>query len=136
MRSPSSPRASSPASGRRRSASDCHAPESLLEARYDAEDPWGKARTKGAVLRKVGLELDIERPLVVFVGPLDEESGADLVADALPSLLKNDLTLIAAGRGNSTIAAKIRAIANERPELVVLLDEDDDEVARRLHAAA
>ena len=112
------------------------ATDSLLEARYDAEDPWGKARTKGAVLRKVGLDLNIERPLVVFFGALDEESGADLVADALPALLKNDLTVVIAGRGDHDIAARIRATADERPETVVLLDEDDDELARRLHAAA
>jgi starch synthase len=112
------------------------ATDSVLEARYDAEDPWGKARTKGAMLRKLRLDLDIERPLAVFIGPLGEESGADLVVEALPGLLKNDLAVVVAGAGNSAIAQKIRAASDERPEVLALLDDYDGELVRRLHAAA
>jgi starch synthase len=112
------------------------ATDSLLEARYDAEDPWGKARTKGAMLRKLRLELDIERPLVVFVGPLDEESGADLVAEALPGLLKNDVALVVAGTGNAALAHELRAASDERPEVLAFLEENDEELVRRLNAAA
>ncbi|HEX6766425.1 MAG TPA: glycogen/starch synthase [Polyangiaceae bacterium] len=113
------------------------ATDSVLEARYDAEDPWGKARTKGAVLRKLRLDLDIERPLAVFVGPLSEEGGADLVLEALPGLLKNNLALIVAGRGDTTLSERLRAASDERPEVFALIDDGvDDELGRRLHAAA
>jgi len=108
----------------------------VLEARYDAEDPWGKARTKGTLLRKLRLDLDIARPLAVFAGSLGEESGADLVVEALPSLLKNDLAVVVAGRGSASLAAAIRAASDERPELLAFVEEDDDELLRRLHAAA
>ena len=112
------------------------ATDSVLEARYDAEDPWGKARTKGAMLRKSRLDLDIERPLAVFVGSLDQGGGADLVLEALPAFAKNDLALIVAGSGDRALTEKLRAASDERPELVALLDETDDELLRRLHAAA
>jgi starch synthase len=112
------------------------ATDSSLEARFDAEDPWGKARTKGAVLRKLRLDLDIERPLAVFVGPLGQESGTDLLLEALPGLVKNDLAVAVAGRGDESIAQKLRALSDERPELIAFVDETDDEQSRRLHAAA
>jgi len=112
------------------------ATDSLLEARYDAEDPWGKARTKGAMLRKLRLELDIERPLVVFAGSLDEESGADVVSEALAGLLKNDVALVVAGRGNAALAQKLRAASDERPEVFAFVEENDEELVRRLHGAA
>jgi starch synthase len=112
------------------------ATDSVLEGRYDAEDPWGKARTKGAMLRKLRLDLDIERPLALFVGPLGESSGADLVLEALPGLLKNDVAVVVAGAGDASIAQKIRAASDERPEVLALLDDYDDELVRRLHAAA
>jgi starch synthase len=112
------------------------ATDSVLEARYDAEDPWGKARTKGALLRKLRLDLDIGRPLAVFAGALGEESGADLVVEVLPSLLKNDLAVVVAGKGSGSIAADLRAASDERPELFAFVEENDDELLRRLHAAA
>ncbi|HVR20119.1 MAG TPA: glycogen/starch synthase [Polyangiaceae bacterium] len=112
------------------------ATDSLLEARYDAEDPWGKARTKGVVLRKLRLDLDIARPLAVFAAPLGEESGADLVLEALPALLKNDLAVIVLGTGDARIAEKLRAASDERPELFAFVEDRDDELVRRLHAAA
>ena len=113
------------------------ATDSVLEARYDAEDPWGKARTKGAVLRKFRLDLDIERPLAVLVGPLSEDGGADIVLEALPGLLKNDLALIVAGRGGAGLTERLRAASDERPEVFALIDDGvDDELGRRLHAAA
>jgi len=112
------------------------ATDSVLEARYDAEDPWGKARTKGAMLRKLRLDLDIERPLAVLVAPLDEESGADIVLEALPALLRNNLALVVAGRGNASIAERFRAASDERPEALALVEDVDDELTRRLNAAA
>jgi starch synthase len=112
------------------------ATDSVLEARFDAEDPWGKARTKGAVLRKLRLDLDIGRPLALFAGPLVEESGADLVVEALPSLLKNDVAVVVAGKGGGALAAALRAASDERPEVLAFVEEDDDELVRRLHAAA
>jgi starch synthase len=112
------------------------ATDTALEGRYDAEDPWGKARTKGAVLRKLRLDLDIERPLAVFVGPLAPESGADVVLEALPALLKNDLALVVAGTGDAALNDKLRAASDERPEFFALVDDADDELVRRLHAAA
>jgi starch synthase len=112
------------------------ATDSVLEARYDAEDPWGKARTKGAMLRKLRLDLDIERPLAIFVAPLDDDSGAALVLEALPALLKNNLALVVAGRGNAAITERFRAASDERPEMLAVVDDSDDELGRRLHAAA
>jgi starch synthase len=112
------------------------ATDTSLEGRYDAEDPWGKARTKGAMLRKLRLDLDIERPLGVFLGPLGSESGADLVLEALPALLRNDFALVVAGAGDAALKEKLRAASDERPEHFALVDDYDDELVRRLHAAA
>jgi starch synthase len=88
------------------------------------------------VLRKLRLDLDIERPLAVFVGPLAPESGADVVLEALPALLKNDLALVVAGTGDAALNDKLRAASDERPEFFALVDDADDELVRRLHAAA
>ena len=47
-----------------------------------------------------------------------------------------EVALVVAGAGDAVIARKIRAAADERPEVLALLDDYDDELVRRLHAAA
>lgn len=107
-----------------------------LDARYDAEDPYGKARTKGAMLRQLRLDLDISRPLAVFAAPLDREHGADVVLAALPELLRQNLSLIVAGEGDSELADAFRAARGDRPESLAFVERPDDAQIRRLHAAA
>jgi starch synthase len=107
-----------------------------LDARFDAEDPFTKARTKGAILRQLRLDLEILRPLAVFSAPLDREHGADVLLAALPELMRQNLSLIVAGEGDPEIVAGFRAARSERPEAVALVERPDDAQARRLLAAA
>jgi starch synthase len=107
-----------------------------LDARYDAEDPWTKARTKGALLRQLRLDLDILRPLALFAAPLDREHGADLLLTALPELLRQNLALVIAGEGDPELVAAFRVARTERPEALALVERPDAAFVRRLHAAA
>ena len=107
-----------------------------LDARYDAEDPFSKARTKGAVLRQLRLDLDIARPLALFGAPLDREHGADLVLAALPELLRQNIALIVAGEGEPELVDAFRAARGDRPESLALVERPDDAQLRRLQAAA
>jgi starch synthase len=111
------------------------ATDPVLDARYDAEDPANKARTKGAVLRGLGLELELGRPLLVLAGELSREHGADLVLAALPSLMKYDLALVIAGNGAEFDEA-LNAARRDYPETFAYLPNLDDGAFRRLNAAA
>jgi starch synthase len=107
-----------------------------LEARFDAEDPWTKARTKGAILRHLRLDLEIQRPLVLFAGPLAKDSGADVLLAALPALGRSDFSLVVAGEGDAELAAGFRAARDQRPEAIAYIDRIDDNQRRRLYAAS
>jgi starch synthase len=111
------------------------ATDPVLDARYDAEDAANKARTKGAMLRHLGLELDLSRPLVVLAGELSREHGTDLVLDALPELMKYDVALVIAGKGEDFDAA-LAAARQEYPETFAYVPSLDDATFRRLNAAA
>jgi starch synthase len=107
-----------------------------LEARYDAEDPLPKARTKGVVLRELRLELEIQRPLVLFAAPLDRAHGADVVLGALPELARLPATVVVAAVGGRGLLAELQAAAAERPEGLACFAAKDDAAVRRLYAAA
>jgi starch synthase len=111
------------------------ATDPVLDARYDAEDAANKARTKGAMLRHLGLELELLRPLVVLAGELSREHGTDIVLDALPELMKYDVALVIAGKGEDFDGA-LAAARQEYPETFAYVPSLDDATFRRLNAAA
>jgi starch synthase len=112
------------------------ATDPALESRYDAEDPSNKGRTKASVLRHLGLELELERPLAVFAGPLDRRRGADLVLAALPELVGADVALAVAGRGDPELEESFSAISGDFQGDVAFVEALDDALLRRLSAAA
>lgn len=111
------------------------ATDPVLDARYDAENAGNKARTKGATLRHLGLELELARPLVVLAGELSREHGTDLVIDALPELMKYDLSLVVTGKGDDFDGA-LTSARQAYPETFAYVPNLDDATFRRLNAAA
>ena len=107
-----------------------------LEARYDAEQSEAKARTKGVVQRELRLELDIDKPLILFAGPLDAAHGADLVLAALPDLARQRAALVVAATEPGGLRSEFEAAALMRPESLAYVDAKDHGLYRRLHAAA
>ncbi|MDQ2647182.1 MAG: glycogen synthase GlgA, partial [Myxococcota bacterium] len=113
------------------------ATDSALEARYDAEDPSNKARSKTALLRALELELDVERPLLVV---LLNKDGADskLVLSSITRLLDQDLSVVAAGAGaqSDAVRAALSAMRSEHPGDFGVVERSDEPELRRLMAAA
>jgi starch synthase len=111
------------------------ATNSWISARYDAEDPSSKARNKVALLRELGLDVDLERPVVVCLGPLEKQRGSDLLVQALPALLKSDLTVVVAGDGPPAIVDPLTALKERYPESFVYLKDTSDGMEHKLLAA-
>jgi starch synthase len=107
-----------------------------LAARYDAEDAANKGRCKSAFLAEAGLEIDPDRPLVVSIGRVVPQKGSDLLATALPKLLKSDVSVAIAGTGDPELADKLRAAAAKAPGRAAYLGEVAEPVAHRMLAAA
>jgi starch synthase len=112
------------------------ATDPALEARYDAEQSEAKARTKGVVQRELRLELDIDKPLMLFAAPLDAAHGADLLLAALPDLARLRVALIVAATEPGGLRSEFEAAALLRPEALAFVDAKDHGMFRRLHAAA
>jgi starch synthase len=112
------------------------ATDPALTSRYDAEDAERKGIVKTQLVRELGLDLEISRPLVVAFGELRKESGLDVLVAAIPSLLQSDLTLVLAGAGSATLVKKVKTQVKRRPENIAHLDDLDSNLQRRLLGAA
>lgn len=116
--------------------------DAYLPAHFSAADLSGKAACKRAVCEEMGVAAD--RPLVVYVGRLMEEKGAELLPDVLARVVtEHDASAIVLGTGKPHFEARMREVAdavNEgTPEgqhrLAVRLAFDEG-LAHRLYAGA
>jgi len=107
-----------------------------LAARYDADDPGNKGRCKTALLQELGLEIRPERPLIVSVGRVVPQKGSDLLAAALPKILKADVAVAIAGTGDAGLVAKLQAAVAKTAERAVYVGAAPEPIIHRLLAAA
>lgn len=95
------------------------AQDTLLPARYDAQDLSGKAVCKAELRRRFGLphpEQVSPRPLFVSVSRLTHQKGVDLLLEAVPWLLSGaDAEVAVLGSGDSHYERGLRALAGRFP---------------------
>lgn len=107
-----------------------------LIARFDAEDAGNKGRCKSAVVKEMGLDVAPERALLFFPGPLTAGAGADLLATALPKILRADAAIVMLGQGDPDVTAKLAAVAERHPDRALMLPSASEAVIHRLYAGA
>jgi starch synthase len=113
------------------------ATDPALAARYDAEDFQNKARCKGALQTELGLAIDVQAPIVAFVGRLVEQKGADLVAGILLKLLRaTPCQVVVAGDGDPALVRALGEAASKSLGRAAFVQAASEPVVHRIFAAA
>lgn len=112
------------------------ATDSALVARYDADDPSNKARSKTALLRELELELELDRPLIVSIGRVAHQKGSDILAEAMPALLKLDASFVLAGHGDRQLEDGLERAAAGARDRARFLGRVSEARSHQLYAAA
>lgn len=108
-----------------------------IAARFDAEDPSNKARCKGALQKELGLAIDGAASIVACVGRLVHQKGTDLVAEAMPRLLRaTDAQIVVAGDGDASLAGAIEAAAAKSHGRAVFARAASEALVHRIFAGA
>ncbi len=105
-----------------------------IKARYDEDDPAGKAECKNDLTKEYGL--DAERPLLAVVSRFAEQKGIDLVVAAAQGLLEMGWNLFFLGTGDPGLEADVRVLGYERPGQVAAVIGYDEALSHRIYAAA
>jgi starch synthase len=108
-----------------------------LYSNYGVDDAAaGKAVNKSAVQEELGLERG-EAPLVVFIGRLAGQKGADLILAAQQELLALPAQYVLLAAGDPELEQRCRAFAESAPPgRVQVRIAHDERLAHRLTAAA
>ncbi len=113
------------------------ATDATLATRYDAQDPSGRVRCKGALQRELGLPLEPTVPIIVSVGRMVHQKGTDLVAGALPEILRaTDAQIAIAGDGDPDMVARVEAAVAKSDGRAVFVRAAPEAVVHRMFSGA
>lgn len=110
--------------------------DTALPSRYNAENSANKGTCKTSLIRRLNLDLDVRRPLIVLLGPLTKERGADLVLEVVPRIIAQDAALVVAGTGSAGIVNALTRKELTGRDNYAYVPELDATVERGLLAAA
>ncbi|XP_061355119.1 granule-bound starch synthase 2, chloroplastic/amyloplastic [Gastrolobium bilobum] len=68
----------------------------------------GKSQCKQALQKELGLPIREDVPLIAFIGRLDQQKGVDLIAEAIPWMMGQDVQLIMLGTGRPDLEQMLR----------------------------
>jgi len=107
-----------------------------LPARYDADDPSGKAACKTALQRELRLPTRGRAPLIGMISRLTEQKGLDLIAKAGDELGRLEAQFVFLGTGERRFEQALEALARRYPQKVAVRIAHDDALAHRIVAGA
>lgn len=110
--------------------------DTALPSRFNAENFATKGICKTALIRRLELDLDARRPLVVALGPLTEARGFDLLVEVASRIVDQDATLVVAGTGSAAIVKALSAKGLTERDNYAIIEDLDAAGERRLLAAA
>jgi starch synthase len=105
-----------------------------LAHEYSLASPGGKHACKEALQRELGLPLRSDLPLVGSVARITDQKGFDLIARALPRLLRDGLQYVVLGTGDPALEHALQALEQSHSQQVRVRLGFDDGLAHRIAA--
>jgi starch synthase len=110
--------------------------DTALPSRFNAENAANKGTCKTALIRRLELDFEPRRPLLVALGPFTEERGADVLVQVVRRVIDQDATLVVAGTGTPAIIEALSAKELTERDNYTYIAESEGTTERQLLAAA
>lgn len=78
----------------------------------------GKAQCKAALQKELGLPVRNDVPLIGFIGRLDHQKGVDIIAEAIPWMVSQDVQLIMLGSGRDDLEQMLRQFESQHRDKI------------------
>ncbi|KAL9304178.1 hypothetical protein ACSQ67_021441 [Phaseolus vulgaris] len=91
--------------------------DKYIAVKYDASTVLeAKALLKEALQAEVGLPVDRNIPLIGFIGRLEEQKGSDILAEAIPQFIEENVQLVALGTGKKQMEKQLQELEISYPD--------------------
>ncbi len=107
-----------------------------LAVRYSAGDLAGKAACKADLQRLFDLPLAPKQPLLGIVSRLTDQKGFDLLAEALPALLRRKVQLVVLGSGDAGYQDLLVRLGQRFPRQMGVRIAFDNTLAHKIEAGS
>ncbi|KAM2383427.1 hypothetical protein ACFXTH_040986 [Malus domestica] len=85
--------------------------------KYDASTVAdAKPLLKEALQAEVGLPVDRDIPVIGFIGRLEEQKGSDILIEAIPHFIKENVQIIVLGTGKKPMEKQLEQLETEYPD--------------------
>jgi starch synthase len=108
----------------------------LIDQRYSSSDLSGKTVNKAALQRELGLDVDPGALVVGAIGRLVHQKGYDILAKAVPEMMRRKVQLALLGTGDAALETEFASLAEAFPGKVSVQLRFDDKLAHRIEAGA
>ncbi|XP_078175012.1 soluble starch synthase 2-2, chloroplastic/amyloplastic-like [Carex rostrata] len=96
----------------------------------------GKAHCKAALQQEMGLAVRPDVPVLAFIGRLDYQKGPDLIAEAIPWLVSQDVQLMLLGTGRQDLEDLLKRLEGQHRDKIRSWVGFSVKMAHRLTAGA
>lgn len=108
----------------------------IIAKKYTADTLTNKIPNKEALLKRSGLPMRLDIPLIGMIGRLNEQKGVQLILEAAERLFAEDIHFILLGDGEQEVKQKFAELAERYPQKVSVTLGFDDELAHMIEAGA
>ncbi|HLZ06041.1 MAG TPA: glycogen synthase GlgA [Bradyrhizobium sp.] len=112
------------------------ATDPAIASRYDAGDLDSRAANKSALQRRFGLEQRPDTFLLGVISRLSWQKGLDLLLEAIPTVLADDMQLAVLGSGDADLQERYRAAAQANGGKIGAVIGYDEELAHQIQAGS
>ena len=108
----------------------------VIAANFNPKDLSGKALCKTDLQKIAHLPARPDVPLIGMVSRLSDQKGIDILAKAVPELMKRDLQLVLLGTGEAQYQASFKEFGERYPDKTGIFLSYDYELAHKIFAGA
>ncbi|KAK4268934.1 hypothetical protein QN277_022159 [Acacia crassicarpa] len=91
--------------------------DKYINVKYDASTVLkAKPLLKEALQAEVGLPVDRDVPLIAFIGRLEEQKGSDILVEAIPQFIDENVQLVALGTGKKQMEKQLQQLETLYPD--------------------
>jgi starch synthase len=112
--------------------------DALIERNYGIKDVYsGKRANKARLLKDVHLDVDLDVPLIAYIGRLAGQKGINLMSQTLEDVIVHSRArFVLMGSGNDSYEAFFRYLTNKYPNKVAHYIGFNEQMAHQIYAAA
>ncbi len=110
--------------------------DSFLKANYDKESLQNKAKCKQDLLSRMNLPLDLDAPLLGFIGRLAEQKGIDVITETADQIRELGCNLVILGTGDKKYVKILAELQKKYPQNLAVRLEFDESLAHKVEAGA